>query len=264
MMLFKMGLKCFPWLFVFPLSAVLTERASVPVVTIFAVAGMPTVQLPCSAIHHVNPAISSRDIELMWAYAMKEKAGTTGWRMVIVKNKDGQLTETFRQPILGGNMFANTSQKNEQFYGRVNVTQPYGNLVISQVKVNDAGYFLCHYKVYKNMRSKEHGKSIVELIVEAPAQTGCNDTYPGNATAGNSNDDTDCPCTIWKTLFGVLVGFLILLGLSGVLYKLYPHYCKHEQSILLVGDGSPRSGNAYVVGNCEEETSVEDRGDNGQ
>ena len=96
---------------------------------------------------------------------MKEKAGTTGWRMVIVKNKDGQK-ETFRQPILGANTFANTSQKNEQFYGRVNVTQPYGNLIISQVKFEDAGYFLCQYKVYKNMHSKEHGKSIVKLIVE--------------------------------------------------------------------------------------------------
>ncbi|KAJ7348184.1 hypothetical protein OS493_039673 [Desmophyllum pertusum] len=246
-------------------------EASVPVITIYAVGGMQTVQLPCSVIHHINPEISPRDIELLWAM---KKEGKTDWRMVIVNDKDG-LTETFRQPILGGSIFANHSQKNEQFYGRVNVTQLYGNLVISHVKIEDAGQFLC---LYTN-RSKEHDMSIVELYVfEAPAQTGSNFTCPGNATAGannttghgngtsmspgNSNDDIDCPCTIGKTLFGVLFGLVLLglLGLGGVFYKLYPawRYYKREQSNLLVGDGSPRCGNTYIVenGNCEEKTSV--------
>lgn len=123
---------------------------------------MPKVQVPCNAISHIT-SISPGEIELFWAKQEKQETkNKEHWRMIIVKKKDGQLTEKFRQPFLGSNTLGNHSVKNEQFYGRVNVTMPYGDLIINDVKSEDAGQFLCHFK---NMRTGEHGKATVKLTV---------------------------------------------------------------------------------------------------
>ncbi|XP_078381607.1 uncharacterized protein LOC144664363 isoform X2 [Oculina patagonica] len=153
-------------------------QASVPA-TIYAVAGMPQVQLPCNAINHIT-SVSPGEIDSFWA--KEETRNKELWRMIIVINKDGQVMETFRQPFMGSNTIGNQSYKNWQYYGRVNVTIPYGDLVINDVKSEDAGQFLCHFK---NMRTGEHGKATVRLVVfKAPSPTAeMNDTSPGNQTA---------------------------------------------------------------------------------
>ncbi len=138
-------------------------KASLPA-TIYAVVGMPKVQVPCNAISHIA-SISPGEIDLFWAKQERQKTkNKEQWRKIIVKEKDGQLTEQFRVPFVGSSTTGtgNHSEKNEQFYGRVNVTIPYGDLIINDVKSEDAGQFLCHFK---NMHTGEYDKATVRLIV---------------------------------------------------------------------------------------------------
>ena len=127
--------------------------------TIYAVPGMLKAHVPCRAI--VAPLTSHLgEIDMFWA--KKEADSKDVFRMIIAKNEDGPVTETFRQPFIGQHTIGNDTQKNEQFYGRVNVTSPYRDLAINDVKSEDAGQFLCHFK---NTRTGESGMSTVELIV---------------------------------------------------------------------------------------------------
>ena len=81
--------------------------------------------------------------------------------MVTVTDKKG-TTETFRQLILGGDtIHPNASYKNEQYYGRVNVSLSRG-LIIHNVQLSDAGKYFCRYK---DPETKDSDDSEVELIV---------------------------------------------------------------------------------------------------
>ena len=120
---------------------------------------MPRVHLPFIVIDRIKP-ISPGEIDIFWAKL--EKNSTDLWRFIIEKNKEGEVIEHFGKPFMGTNTKGSQSVKNEQFYGRVNVTTPYGDLVIHDVISEDAGQFLCHFR---NVRTGEHGKAIVELVV---------------------------------------------------------------------------------------------------
>ena len=114
------------------------------------------VHLPCSIIETrgiaLNPAVES-----MWAHH-----NSSDYRLVIVVDKEGTAREEFKQPILGGETInPNKSYKNDQFYGRVNVSARRG-LMIYNVQSSDAGKFLCRYK---DMETNFRGNSEVELVV---------------------------------------------------------------------------------------------------
>ena len=136
-------------------SFLLSFQASAEITTIYAVAGMPMVLLPCVILEGPGTAINP-EVESMWAHH-----NSSVYLFVIISDKQG-TTETFRQPILGGDtIYPNTSYKNQQFYGRVNVSARRG-LIIYNVKSSDAGKFLCLYKDTETKRLKD---SEVELIV---------------------------------------------------------------------------------------------------
>ena len=123
--------------------------------TISAYVRQPMVHLPCSIIETrgiaLNPAVES-----MWAHY-----NSSDYLLVIVIDKEG-TKETFRQPMLGGGtIYPNTSYKNQQFYGRVNVSATRG-LIIYNVQSSDAGKFLCRYK---DTETKVSGDWEVELTV---------------------------------------------------------------------------------------------------
>lgn len=124
--------------------------------TIYAVAGMPMVLLPCFILEGPGTAINP-EVKSMWAHH-----NSSDYLLVITKDKQGTM-ERFRNPILGGGTIygPNTTYKNEQFYGRVSVSDKRG-LIIYDVKLSDAGKFLC---LYKDMEAKRFKASEVKLNV---------------------------------------------------------------------------------------------------
>ena len=130
-------------------------QASRAITPIYAVAGQPKVHLPCFVLERPGTALSP-EVESMWAHH-----NSSVYLMVIVRDKEG-TTETFRQPILGGDkIHPNASYRNQQFYGRVNVSTSRG-LIITNVQLSDAGKFLCRFK---DLETKDSDDSEVELIV---------------------------------------------------------------------------------------------------
>ena len=139
-------------------SFLLSFQASAEITTIFAVAGMPKVLLPCFSLEGPGTTINP-EVESMWAHH-----NSSVYRLVIISDKQG-MKETFRQPILGEDtMQLNTTYKNQHFYHRVNLSARRG-LIIYNVQTSDAGKFLCRYKD-PGAEVLQGVDSEVELIVD--------------------------------------------------------------------------------------------------
>ena len=137
-------------------SFLLSFQASAEITTIYAVAGMPMVLLPCFILEGPGTAINP-EVESVWAHH-----NSSDYLLVITKDKQG-TKERFRNPILGGDTVygPNISFKNEQFYGRVSVSAKRG-LIIYDVKSSDAGKFQC---LYKDTETNTRDASEVKLDV---------------------------------------------------------------------------------------------------